>query len=64
MIRGPGNKWKDTVRCPHCGFENHPQPPLRSGEHLIALGCVQCGEWVIRNSKAWVELGWDKKEAQ
>lgn len=64
MIRGQGNKWKESVRCPQCGFENQPHPPIRSGEHLIAMGCVQCGSWVIRDSKAWDELGWDKEKEE
>lgn len=51
-----GNAAKDTVRCPHCAFENLPQYGTKQG--LISMECWHCGQIIVVNRKEWDRLGW------
>ena len=69
MIRRSRGSVKETKRCPYCGFENMPMPPLGDSHGqklgaLIVMSCRQCGQHIICNRKEWQRLGWTIKEEQ
>jgi predicted RNA-binding Zn-ribbon protein involved in translation (DUF1610 family) len=47
MIRQAwGNGQRDTVRCPHCGWDNW-RTRVPPGEVVVLMSCHRCGATVI-----------------